>query len=316
MRLGISACLLGTMCRYDGSDNKDGFIINTLGKYFDYEPYCPEAEVFGTPRPTIRLVEVNNETRVHTSFESKDLTDELDESCEKNANRIQNDMLCGFVLKSNSPTCGMERVKVYKDTNAPSEKKGTGRFAAKIKEKYPFLPLEEEGRLKDPWLRENFLMQIFAYKHIHEFVLGKPNFKDLIEFHTQYKYLIYAKSHIFYKKLGSIVANSEKKGLDTVLEEYKWAFLEAINEKGNIKKTYNVLLHIFGYFKKLITSSEKQEILEFIEDYKNKLIPLVAVINILNLYTKRFEHSYLLGQKFLNPYPKELALRSDIKAYK
>jgi len=316
MKLGISACLLGTMCRYDGTNSKDGFIVNTLNKYFDYEPYCPEAEVFGTPRDTIRLVEVQGQTRVRTTYEGVDLTDKLDESCEKNSNRIKNDYLCGFILKASSPTCGMERVKVYQEINAPSEKKGVGRFAMKIKEKYPYLPMEEEGRLKDPWLRENFLMQIFAYKHLHEFLDDSPTIKDLVEFHTQYKYLVYAKSNVSYKTLGNIVANRDSKPLEDILQEYKQAFLEAISQKGSIKKTYNVLLHIFGYFKKLITKEEKKEILEYIDDYKQKLIPLIAVINILNLYTKRFQLDYLLTQKFLSPYPKELALRSDIKAYK
>ena len=316
MKIGISACLLGAMCRYDGTSAKDGFIVNTLNKYFDYEAYCPEAEVFGTPRPTIRLVEIEGETRVRTTFKDEDLTEILDESSEKNANKIADDFLCGFILKSNSPTCGMERVKVYQEKNAPSEKKGVGRFASRIKEKYPYLPMEEEGRLKDPWLRENFLMQIFAYKHIHEFLESKPGFKDLILFHTQYKYLIYAKSHESYKTLGSIVANTQGKDFDVILSDYKEAFLEAISQKGSIKKTYNVLLHIFGYFKKLITKEEKEEILSYIDDYKGQLIPLIAVVNILNLYTKRFQLEYLLSQKFLSPYPKELSLRSDIKAYK
>jgi len=316
MKLGISACLLGTLCRYDGTHSRDGFIVNTLGKYFDFEGYCPEAPVFGTPRPTIRLVDVKGEIRVQNSFHQTDVTEELDQSCEQHANKIEHDHLCGFILKAASPTCGLERVKVYQEHNNMNEKKGVGRFAAKIREKYPYLPIEEEGRLKDPWLRENFLMQIFAYQHIHEFLDSNPSLNELVNFHTQYKYLIYAKSSVFYKKLGSIVANHDKKDVEDVLEEYKWTFLEALNEKGSVKKTYNVLLHIFGYFKKLISKDEKEEILVFINDYKAKLIPLIAVINVLSLYAKRFDVEYLNSQKFLTPYPKELALRSDVKAYK
>ncbi len=316
MKLGVSACLMGSLCRYDGTCSKDNFIANTLAQYFDFEPYCPEAEVFGTPRPTIRLMNKDGEVRVVTTKDKEDLTETLDESCEKNANRIKNDNLCGFILKASSPTCGMERVKVYQEINAPSEKKGVGRFAALIKEKYPYLPMEEEGRLKDAWLRENFLMQIFAYRDLYEFIDSKPSFKELVDFHTRYKYLIYSKSDKSYKELGNIVANHYKRDIDEVLEDYKWAFLKAINEKGNIKKTYNVLLHIFGYFKKLISKEEKQEILDSIEEYKQKVIPLIAVIKLINLYAKRFEVTYLQSQKFLNPYPKELALRSDVKAYK
>ena len=316
MKLGVSACLIGSLCRYDGTSSKDKFIVNTLNEYFEFETYCPEAEVFGTPRPTIRLVDIDGQTRVLTTKDKEDLTDVLDESCEKNSNRIKNDELCGFILKASSPTCGMERVKLYQDTNAPSEKKEVGRFAALIKEKYPYLPIEEEGRLKDAWLRENFLMQVFSYKDLHEFIEQNPSFKQLVDFHTRYKYLIYSKSNDGYKKLGNIVANHEKKSIDEVLNEYKIVFLEAINEKGNVNKTYNVLLHIIGYFKKLITKEEKKEILDSIEEYKEKLIPLIAVIKVIKLYAKRFQIEYLLSQRFLNPYPKELGLRSDIKAYK
>ena len=210
----------------------------------------------------------------------------------------------------------MARVKLYQEKTSLSENKAVGVFAKQIKERYPLLPLEEEGRLNDAWLRENFLMQIFAYKHIFEFLKTNPAMKDLVEFHTVYKYLIYAKSHLAYKELGHIVANHNKKDLNIILDEYKLAFLEAISLKGSISNTYNVLLHIYGYFKNLITKEEKDDILETMEDFKNEIIPLIAVIKILNLYTKRFDLSYLKTQKFLNPYPKELSLRSTVKAYK
>lgn len=316
MKLGVSACLLGTLCRYDGAHAKDEFIVKTLQNYFEFVPYCPENMIFSTPRETIRLVQVDKDIKVITNSTKKDVTEELSNISKLCAKKIQDDDLCGFILKSKSPTCGMERVKVYEKENAPSEKKGVGLFAKEIKERYPLLPLEEEGRLNDAWLRENFLMQIFSYKHIFEFLKTKPNLNDLIKFHTSYKYLIYAKSHLAYKELGNIVANRDKKELNVIFEEYKIAFLEAISLKGSISNTYNVLLHIFGYFKKLITKEEKAEILESIDEFKNEIIPLIVVIKLLNLYTKRFDLEYLKTQKFLNPYPKELALRSTVKAYK
>ena len=316
MKIGVSSCLLGNMCRYDGAHSKDQFIVKTLQNYFEFVPYCPEKIIFSTPREAIRLVKSNDKIKVVTSNTNKDVTKELEDISIKCAKQIQDDELCGFILKSKSPTCGMERVKVYQETNAPSEKKGIGVFAKQIKERYPLLPLEEEGRLNDAWLRENFLMQIFAYKHIFEFLKTKPTFKDLVQFHTSYKYLVYAKSHEAYKKLGNIVANHEKNELELVLEDYKLAFLQAISLKGSISNTYNVLLHIYGYFKKLISKEEKEEILESIEDFKDEIIPLIAVIKLLKLYTKRFNVEYLITQKFLSPYPKELALRSTVKAYK
>lgn len=316
MKLGISSCLLGTMCRYDGGHSRDRFITDMLSDYFEFVPYCPEKMIFTTPREAIRQVRINDEVRVRTSTGNVDVTQKLEDISKELSNEIQNDDLCGFILKSKSPTCGMERVKVYPSEKGMSEKNGIGVFAQQIKEKYPLLPLEEEGRLEDAWLRENFLMQIFSYKNIFEFLKIKPSMNELVEFHTSYKYMIYAKSHQSYKELGRIVANHDKKNVEIVLDEYKQAFLKAISLKGSISNTYNVLLHLYGYFKKEINKDEKSEILDTLEEFKNELIPLIAVIKILNLYIKRFDIEYLKAQKFLNPYPKELALRSKIEAYR
>lgn len=317
MKLGISSCLLGTNCRYDGGHSRDRFITDMLGDYFEFVPYCPEKMVFTTPREAIRLVRTEDDIRVKTSTGDVDVTDKLVDISKDLANQIQNDDLCGFILKSKSPTCGLERVKVYASKkNAMSEKNGVGVFAKELKDKYPLLPLEEEGRLGDAWLRENFLMQIFSYKNIFEFLKTNPSAKDLVEFHTSYKYMIYAKSHQSYKELGQIVANHDKRDIKIVLEDYKHAFLNAISLKGSLSNTYNVLLHLYGYFKKDITKDEKTEILDTLEEFKTGLIPLIAVVKVLNLYIKRFDIEYLKMQKFLNPYPKELALRSKVEAYR
>ncbi len=316
MKLGISSCLLGTMCRYDGGHSRDRFITDLLTDYFEFVPFCPEKMVFTTPREAIRQVKIDDQIRVRTSNSNIDVTQKVEDISKELANQIQEDELCGFIFKSKSPTCGMERVKVYPEEKGMSENIGVGIFAQKIKDKYPLLPLEEEKRLEDAWLRENFLMQIFSYKDIFEFLKSKPKLKELVSFHTSYKYMIYAKSHQAYKELGSIVANHDKKDIDIILEDYKHAFLKAISLKGSISNTYNVLLHLYGYFKKEISKDEKTEILDSIEEFKNEFIPLIAVIKILNLYIKRFDIEYLKTQKFLNPYPKELALRSKIEAYR
>ncbi len=316
MKIGVSSCILGNKCRYDGSGCKDNFVVNELSKHFELIGYCPEEPIFGTPRDTIRLVEVNNDIRVHIGKDATDITDKIVNSSKIFAKKAKYDDLCGFVLKSKSPTCGLERVKVYQEKNAPSEKKAVGVFAKELKEVYPYLPIEEEGRLNDPWLKENFLMQVFAYGDIKSFLENKPQFKDLVEFHTSYKYLIFAKSEKSYKALGRIVANHDKIELSKVLKVYYEEFVKAIDEKSTIKKTYNVLLHIIGYFKKLISKDEKEHLLSACDEYKEGIIPLIAVTKLINLYVKRFDHQYLGTQKFLKPYPKELSLRSDIKAYK
>ena len=316
MKIGVSSCIMGHKCRYDGSGSKDSFVMDELSEHFGLVGYCPEEPIFGTPRDTIRLVEVDREVRVHIGKSGKDVTQELEDSSNHFAQKAKDDNLCGFVLKSKSPTCGMERVKVYQPRNAPSQKKGIGVFAKALRDVYPYLPIEEEGRLNDPWLKENFLMQVFAYRELHTFLNTTPSFGELVAFHSSYKYLIYAKSQESYKSLGNIVANHQKKDISTVLDEYKIEFLEAISKKSTINKTYNILIHIAGYFKKLITKEEREHILMACDEYKDGLIPLIAVIKLLNLYVKRFDDSYLKTQKFLNPYPKEFALRSDIKANK
>jgi len=316
MKIGVSSCLLGNNCRYDGAGSKDSFVVNELSKYFELVPYCPEAVVFGTPRESIRLVDIDGEIRVISNKIQKDVTKELTDISTQLALKAFDDNLCGFVFKAKSPSCGIERVKLYEKESHMCEKKAVGVFAKAVKEKQPLLPIEEDGRLNDPWLKENFLMQIFAYKELKDFLENEPSFKKLVEFHTSYKYLVYSKSQESYKYLGSIVANHDKRALENVLEEYKVGFLQAIGKKGSVKKTYNILLHIFGYFKKLINKDEKEHILTACEEYKQRIIPLIAVVKLLNLYVKRFDDKYLKTQKFLNPYPKELALRSDVKAYK
>lgn len=316
MKIGLSECLLGTACRYDGKGATDKYVVNVLQEYFEFKAFCPETVIFGTPRETIHQVERNQHIEIETTNTKQDVTFELQKSSDMMADEAYQEELCGFILKSKSPTCGMERVKVYQATNSMYEKKGMGLFAKALRERYPYLPMEEEGRLEDAWLRENFLMQVFAYDAMSQFMKSNPHMKDLVAFHTSYKYLIYAKSPVAYKILGNIVANKKHQPLEEILKEYHQEFLIAINEKGNIAKTYNVLLHIYGYFKSLISKEEKEHVLTAIQEFKEGIIPLIAVIKLLNLYVKRFELSYLKEQKFLNPYPAKLGLRSNIKAFK
>jgi len=316
MKIGVSSCLMGYLCRYNGQGSRDDFINNTLGKYFELVPYCPEEPVFGTPRESIRLVDTDGETRVMTNVTKADVTEKLKDVCDGFVGDIKNQELCGFIFKSKSPTCGIERVKIYQPNSYLCEKKGIGIFAKSVMDEFPLLPIEEEGRLEDPWLRENYLMAIFAYADLENFIKTAKSIRELVEFHTSYKYLIYAKSTKHYKELGHIVANSEHVKFDVILENYTEKFKEAINQKGTIPKTYNILLHIYGYFKKSITKEEKDEILDSMEEFKQGLVPLIVIIKILELYIKRFNIEYLAKQKFFNPYPKELALRSDVKAYK
>jgi len=316
MKIGVSECLLGVQCRYDGLSSTNKFITNTLQEYFEFQAYCPEKLIFGTPREAIRLVEQDQGVKVVTSNTQKEVTHELEAICETLAQKALKEELCGFIVKSKSPTCGMERVRVYDKKHPTHEKKGVGLFVQALKRHLPYLPIEEEGRLGDANLRENFLMRVFAYNDLYTFLKSEPKMKDLIAFHTSYKYLIYAKSPVAYKLLGNVVSNHANLPLKSILPQYEQAFLEAITQKGNIAKTYNVLHHIYGYFKKFISAEEKQHLLTAIEEFREEIIPLIAVIKLLNLYVKRFEIGYLKQQKFLNPYPPKLGLRSQVKAFR
>jgi len=316
MRLGVSSCLLGNNCRYDGNNSKDDFVVNQLENYFELVGYCPEEPAFGTPRESMRLVDIENNIKVHLNISGDDVTQKLFDSASNIANNIVNDNLCGFILKSKSPSCGLERVKVYNTKTKMAEKKGIGLFAKELKQKYKYLPIEEDGRLNDAWLKENFLIHVFAYSDFKKFINSNPNMKELVEFHTTYKYLILSKSEKSYKNLGNIVANHNKDSIDLVLKEYEESFLEAIAKKNSIKKTYNVLLHIIGYFKKIITKSQKQHLLNSCEEFKEGTIPLIAVTKLVEHYIIQFNQKYLANQKFIHPYPDKLSLRSDIKAYR
>ena len=319
MKLGVSTCLIGEPCRFNGEGSNFDFITKTLSTYFDLVAYCPEMDLMGkAPRESIRMIETKDEQiKFLTNSTKKDITQDIQKVCEDSCNDFNNHELNGFILKSKSPTCGLERVRVYQDNDSNAhEKKGIGAFAQKIQDMYPNLPIEEDGRLNDPWLKENFVMQIFSYSHWQEFKKSNPSSKDLVEFHSQYKYLIYAKTHEGYKELGNIVANHAKKSLDEVINNYEDKFLNVIKIKGSINNTYNVLMHTFGYFKKYITKEEKAELLETMDEFKAQIIPLIAVIKMFQVYIKQHNIEYLMKQKFFQPYPKELALRSDIKAYK
>jgi len=316
MKLGVSECLLGVACRYDGLSASNDFVVKTLEEYFEFQSFCPEKVIFGTPREAIRQVDRNQSICIETSNSKRDVTAQLAEISNNMGKEASIANLCGFIVKSKSPTCGLERVRVYDGDKKTHEKKGIGLFAKALREYSPYLPIEEEGRLGDAGIRENFLMQIFAYEDFSNFMKRKPKITDLIAFHTSYKYLIYAKSPVAYKLLGHIVSNPKEKTFEELLENYRHEFLTAINEQGNIPKTYNVLLHIYGYFKKLISAEEKAHLLTSIEEFREKIIPLVAVTKLLNLYVQRFDMQYLKKQKFLNPYPSKLGLRSEVKAFR
>jgi uncharacterized protein YbgA (DUF1722 family)/uncharacterized protein YbbK (DUF523 family) len=315
MKIAVSACLLGEKIRFDGGHKHDHFITDELGKFADFIPFCPEHLAFQTPRPSIRLVRTNNQTRVESNKDQHDLTEPLIATSYNELAKISHEPLSGIIFKSKSPSCGMKSAKIYLE-NGFCEGKVDGIFASMCRERFPLLPMEEEGRLEDAWLRENFVMQLFAYDDYERFKRSNPTIGNLVRFHTLYKFMLQAKDEKLYRELGNIVANRDNISLETRLAMYELGFKTAISTKSSIKKTRNVLEHLAGFFKNELTKSEKKVLHSHIDDFADKIIPLIVPLSTIALYAQKYDNRYLLEQTFLNPYPKSLALRSHITAGK
>lgn len=311
LKIAVSACLLGEPIRYDKTGQRDRFITDKLGKYASFIPFCPEHLAFGTPRETIRIVLEDEHKKVLTVFSKSDVTEAMNDAVEHELHKIQAEDICGIILKSKSPSCGLGSAKYY--TEKMSEGKKDGLFAFTCKEHFVDFPIEEEARLIDPWLRENFVMQLFAYEDAMKFQKNIKTMQELVAFHTAYKFLLQSKHEANYRLLGKIVANHDKKSLKEITEAYLTLFKKTIAYKGTISKTVNVLQHMVGFFKKELTNGEKQALHLQIEEFRDEIIPLIAVMSTIEFLAQKYTTTYLLGQKFLNPYPKDLALRSTIQ---
>lgn len=316
MKIAVSGCLLGEKIRFDGGHKHDSFITQELGKYAEFVSFCPEHLAFGTPRPTIRLVERDSDSYfIASSKTQEDLTQRLSETSNVELQKIKEEPIRGIIFKSKSPSCGLGSALVYRG-NGYAKEKADGLFAKMCKEQFPLLPMEEEGRLCDPWLRENFVMQLFAYDDFENFKASDPTMKGLVAFHQSYKFMLQAKHEMMYRELGHIVGNHEELDFSEILRQYEILFKTAIAQKSSIGKNRNVLEHMAGFVKDKITKVEKEMLHEQIGDYANKLVPLIAPLSRIHMFAKTHDVTYLLSQKFLQPYPKELALRSDIKSGK
>lgn len=315
MKIAVSGCLLGEEIRHNGGHKRDDFITDMLGRYAEFVSFCPEHLAFGTPRDSIRLVNTSDGIIVQKNKNAEDVTDALTETSKEELEKIAQQPLGGIILKSKSPSCGLGSTVLYR-ANGYAEKKRSGIFAQMCQKKFPLLPIEEEGRLQDPWLRENFVMQLFAYDDFETFKASHPAMKDLVAFHQSYKFMLQSKDDQSYRELGNIVANRHGDTFEALLAAYEARFKETIAHKSSIGKTRNVLEHMAGFLKKHLSEVEKRTLHEQIEDYANKIVPLITPLSTLDMLAKEYQISYLLGQKFLHPYPKELALRSDIRSGK
>jgi uncharacterized protein YbgA (DUF1722 family)/uncharacterized protein YbbK (DUF523 family) len=310
VRIGISSCLLGNAVRYDGGHKRDRFLTDTLGRYVEFVPVCPEVEVgLGIPREAMRLVGDLNHPRLLTIRSRIDHTERMTEWAQKRVKELERENLCGFIFKSDSPSSGLERVKVY-DANGIPVKKGVGLFARVLMDHFPLLPVEDEGRLHDPLLRENFIESIFVWKRWREMGEQDRGKGGLVDFHSRHKLLIMAHSPRQYQVLGQWVAQGKGVPLDDLLFQYQGTLSAALRQKPTNKKNANVLQHILGYFKKDLGPDEKQEALEVIENYARGAVPLIVPVTLMNHYVRKYRQPYLKDQYYLNPHPLELQLRN------
>jgi uncharacterized protein YbgA (DUF1722 family)/uncharacterized protein YbbK (DUF523 family) len=311
IHIGISACLLGQNVRYNGGHALDRFLRDTLGKYVQYLPVCPEVECgLGVPRETMRLIGDPKQPRLVTGKSGVDHTDRMEAWARKRVGELQNENLSGFIFKSDSPSSGMERVKVY-DHNGVPQKSGVGVFARIFMENLPLIPVEEEGRLHDPILRENFIDRIFIYRQYREVMEQKKPIAGLVQFHTRNKLMLMAQSPKLLQQMGYLVAHPEL-SIKELLRQYENLLMAAMALKPSAAKHTNVLQHAMGYFKKKISADEKQELLDVIDKYHRGLIPLIVPVTFLNHYARKYHQLYLQEQSYFNPHPLELQLRNHV----
>ena len=310
LRLGISRCLLGDEVRFDGGHKQDRFLTDVLGRYVEWIPVCPEVEAgLGTPREAMRLVGNPHRPRLMTITSKHDHTPAMESMLDERLDSLRTLGLSGFVFKRGSPSCGIERVRVYTAQGMPSHS-GVGIFAKAFRDEFPLAPIEEEGRLCDPSLRENFIERVFCYRRFQDLVENGVTRRALIRFHTIHKYLLLSHSPQYYKTMGQLVAQAERYQPKDLTVKYGELFMKTLEMKATVRKHVNVLQHILGYFKNRLTAQEKVELLGVIDDYHRGLTPLIVPLTLVKHYVQILDIGYIRDQVYLNPHPKELMLRN------
>jgi uncharacterized protein YbgA (DUF1722 family)/uncharacterized protein YbbK (DUF523 family) len=310
--LGISACLLGDLVRFDGGHKKDAFLVDVLGDYVDWVKICPEIEIgLGAPRESIRLERRGDDVRLVGVRSATEHTEKMLAFSKTKADEIAWRRLRGYVLKKDSPTCGMERVRLYDENGVPS-KDGVGLFARTLMERNPLLPIEEEGRLRDPRLRENFITRIFCYDRWLRLKEKDPKPRDIVAFHTAHKLLLLAHSPEHYRSLGKLVAEAGTLPMDGLLARYEEGLLLGLRRVASPGRHTNVLEHLSGFLKEELDAGAKSELHGVIRDYRSGYVPLITPLVLLNHHLNRLGHAWVEAQTYLEPYPRELALRSAI----
>jgi len=312
IRVGISSCLLGESVRFDGGHKRDAYVNGTLARYFELVPVCPEVAIgLGVPREPIRLVGTGQGVRVLGVRNAElDVTDALRDYGRRMAREL--DDLSGYILKRASPSCGMERVKVYRPDGTPAGVTGAGAYAQAFMAARPLLPVEEEGRLGDPALRENFVTRVFVYHRWQRICARGLTPAALVDFHTRHKLLVMAHSQAAYRRLGRLVAEAGAGDVTSLGERYLWELMTTLKRRAGRGQHANVLQHLQGFLKKALDAEDRAELAETIDAYRRGLVPLVVPLTLLKHHFRRHPHPYVERQHYLEPHPAELMLRNLI----
>jgi uncharacterized protein YbgA (DUF1722 family)/uncharacterized protein YbbK (DUF523 family) len=312
LRLGISRCLLGEEVRFDGGHKRDNFLTEVLGRYVEWVPVCPEVEArLGTPREAMKLVGDHQDPRLVTIKSGTDHTRALETMTTNRIEELNELDLSGYVFKKGSPSCGIERVRIYNEHGMPS-RNGVGLFARAFIEQFPLIPVEEEGRLCDPTLRENFIERVFCYRRWQDLVQSGVTRQALVQFHTIHKYLLLAHHPQQCEVLGRLIGQAHQYRPKELAHRYGELFMKTLAVKATVRKHVNVLQHILGYFKERLGAHEKAELLGVIGDYHCGLMPLIVPLTLIKHYVQIFDVSYIRDQVYLNPHPIEVMLRNHV----
>ena len=313
IRIGVSSCLIGEKVRWNGDHKQDRYVREILSRYFEYIPVCPEVEVgMGVPRETVALYGDPEKPSMISKKTQTDWTKPMEKYIKSRINTLSADDLCGYIFKSKSPSCGMGRVPLYSEFGSHKVKHGPGMFANAFINSFPLVPTEEEGRLNDPRIRENFIVRVFSFKRFNLLLNEKFSLGQWVKFHTQHKFLLLAHSRKHYDDLGELVAHSKTIKPSELKKKYGELFMEALTSKSTPKKNTDVLLHMMGFLKKLLTKIEKEDILSTIEDYRSEILPLIVPVTLIRHQVKKHNIEYLHEQMYLNPHPKELMLLNHV----
>lgn len=312
VRIGVSSCLLGEEVRFDGGHKRDQYVTGILGRYMQWVPVCPELELgLGVPREALRLVGDPEAPRLVTVKTNVDHTDGMLAWARARIDALEDMSLDGYILKSKSPSCGMERVRVYTEAGIPS-RSGPGLYARVLMEALPLLVVEEEGRLNDPRLRENFIVRVFAHHRWRQLTRTRLGPGGLVAFHARHKLLLMAHSEPHLRALGRLVARARAERPSELARRYAEDFFAALRVKATRRTHTNVLQHIAGHFRKRLDRRDRAELHAMIADYRAGLVPLVVPLTLLKHHIGRLELGYLRDQIYLEPHPRELMLLNHV----